>query len=49
MKNLITGLIIGFILGGTLIVWAADQRIILLTSNESPLGTTENPLYITSP
>lgn len=47
MRNFIIGLICGLILGGG-IGWAAS-RIQLDDGNGNLLGTTANPLYITSP
>jgi hypothetical protein len=44
MKNLITGMLIGMILGGG-IAWAA-QGLVLQSGNGRELGTTANPMYI---
>ena len=45
VRDITLGLLIGFLLGGG-IVYAAVQRVQLVTGAEHALGTTEHPLYI---
>lgn len=45
IKYLVIGIVIGIALGGG-IAWAAMQRTILVSPDERPLGTADNPLYI---
>jgi hypothetical protein len=44
MKNLITGMLIGMILGGGVAI--AAQGLVLQSGNGRELGTTANPMYI---
>lgn len=45
VKYLIVGIVVGATLGST-IAWAAATRVLLISPDERPLGTADNPLYI---
>lgn len=47
IKFITIGIIVGFLLGGTL-AWAAT-RLCIVDDNNNVLGTTANPLYVISP
>ncbi len=44
MKNFIIGLIVGIVIGGITIVWAAPGFIV--DSTGTGFGTTANPIFI---
>ena len=45
MKNFLIGFVCGALIVGT--AWAAN-RIVLVNGNGVEIGTTDNPLYITT-
>ena len=45
MKNLILGIIVGFILGATVSAYAFNF-VTLFDVNNVPVGTSTNPIYI---
>jgi hypothetical protein len=49
MRNIIIGIVIGIAVSGG-IAWAAiTTKIVLVDQNANYIGTSSNPVYITSP
>lgn len=44
MRNLVIGIVIGFLLGGTF-AWAATE-FYLVSANGTPVGTASNPINV---
>lgn len=45
MRNLIIGILIGFIIGGATIAYAYEMNV-LVNSQGTPWGSASNPVYI---